>query len=147
MPITVPDKAQLLRMSQTQLDTLFSASEAGPIPDGPGAGTAIIAPGTIFSQEIAEFIHLFVWRGKTFHAQRGLLTNRILPFGLNAIIADVYKQGSWLDGEECIVLDYSKTSTIAHRVRDEIRLVGARRYLGKVYWDKRPLFHFSLEFQ
>ncbi len=39
---------QLLGMSQAELDALFSAHEAGPIPDGEAAGAAIIAPGTVF---------------------------------------------------------------------------------------------------
>ena len=33
---------QLLRMTQSQLDELFTASPAGDIPDGEGKGTAII---------------------------------------------------------------------------------------------------------
>ena len=48
---------------------------------------------------------------------------RRLPFGLNAIIARVYKEPSWLDGKECIVLDYSDTSLVAHWIRDEIRAI------------------------
>ena len=143
MPYDVP---QLLQMSNEQLDQLFSGSPAGQIPDGQAKGTAIIAPGTKFSAEIAEFISLFAWQGKTFDAQRGVLTNRLLAFGLNAIVATVYKDNSWLDGKECIVLDYSKTSMIAHWIRDEIRLLGPGFYLGRVYWDKRPLIHFALQF-
>lgn len=140
------DAAQLMKMSQAQLDDLFKASPAGAIPDGEAKGTAIIAPGTVFSPEIAEFISLFAWRGKTFDGKRGVLSNRILPFGLNAIIAEVYKEKSWLDGKECIVLDYSKTSLVAHWIRDEIRQIGPSLYLGKVYWDKSRLIDFALEF-
>src|SRR5215472_1507857 len=103
------DPAQLMKMSQAELDDLFKASSPGPIPDGEAKGTAIIAPGTTFSPEIAEFISHFAWQGKTFDGKHGVLTNRILPFGLNAIVAEVYKDKSWLDGQECIVLDYSKT--------------------------------------
>jgi hypothetical protein len=143
MPYDLP---QLLQMSNEQLDQLFSGSPAGQIPDGQAKGTAIIAPGTKFSAEIAEFISLFAWQGKTFDAQRGVLTNRLLVFGLNAIVATVYMDKSWLDGKECIVLDYSKTSMIAHWIRDEIRLIGSGFYLGRVYWDKRPLIHFALQF-
>lgn len=147
MATTAPTRAQLLQMTQGQLDALFMASESGPIPDGSAKGTAIIAPGTVFSLEIAEFINFFVWQGKTFDAQHGVLTNRILPFGLNAIVAEVYKDASWLDQKECIVLDYSKTSLVAHWIRDEIRLIGPNFYLGKVYWDRRRLIDFCLEFQ
>lgn len=113
--------AGLMKMSQVELDDMFKASPAGPIPDGEAKGTAIIAPGTVYSPEIAELVGLFAWRGKTFDGKHGVLSNRILPFGLNAIIAEVYKDASWLDGQECIVLDYSKTSLVAHWIRDEIR--------------------------
>src|SRR5215468_3418322 len=97
--VTLPD---LLKMSQTGLDDLFKASQAGPIPNGPAEGTAIIAPGTTYSPEIAKLVSLFVWQGKTFDGAHGVLRNRILPLHLNAIVAEVYKGPSWLDGKECI---------------------------------------------
>lgn len=137
---------QLLKMSQQELDDLFKNTEAGPIPNGPAKGTAIIAPGTSFSREIAEFVNLFAWKGKTFDAERGVLTNRISVLGFNAIVATVYKDKSWLDGKECIVLDYSKTSLVAQWIRDEIRQIGPDLYLGKVYWEHKRLIDFSLEF-
>ncbi len=140
------DAQQLLQMTNEQLDELFSSSPAGDIPDGQAKGTAIIAPGTRFSQEIAELVSLFAWQGKTFDAKYGFLRNRILPLGLNAIVAKVYKDKSWLDQKECIVLDYSDTSLVAHWIRDEIRLIGPGFFLGRVYWEKKPLIHFSLQF-
>jgi hypothetical protein len=143
MPYDVP---QLLAMSQAQLDDLFRNSPAGDIPNGPAKGTAIIAPGTTYSDNIAEIINHFGWQGKVFDAQKGALKNRILSFGLEAIIAKVYKGPSWLDGKECIVLDYSDTSLLAARVRDEIRQIGPKLYLGKVYWDKTRTIDFSLQF-
>jgi hypothetical protein len=143
MPYDVP---QLLVMSQAQLDDLFRNSPAGDIPNGPAKGTAIIAPGTTYSDNIAEIINHFGWQGKVFDAQKGALKNRILSFGLEAIIAKLYKAPSWLDGKECIVLDYSETSLLAARVRDEIRQIGPKLYLGKVYWDKTRTIDFSLQF-
>ena len=143
MPYDVP---QLLAMSQAQLDDLFRNSPAGDIPNGPAKGTAIIAPGTTYSDNIAEIINHFGWQGKTFDAQKGTLKNKILAFGLEAIIAKVYKGPSWLDSKECIVLDYSETSLVAHWVRDEIREVAPRTYLGKVYLGKKRLIDFALEF-
>ena len=140
------DAQQLLQMSQPQLDALFSAHDAGPIPDGEAKGTAIIAPGTSFSGAIAEFINIFAWQGKVFDAKAGLLRNHILAFGLKAIIARVYKAPSLLDGKECIVLDYSKTSLVAQWIRDEIRMIEPNIYLGKVYWEKKRLIDFCLEF-
>lgn len=41
MATTVPD---LLKMSQAQLDELFTSSPAGDIPNGEAKGTAIVAP-------------------------------------------------------------------------------------------------------
>lgn len=141
------DVQQLLRMSQQDLDALFTGSDAGPIPEGQADGTAIIAPGTTYSMEIATFIKYFAWQGKVFDPAAGQLKNRIGPFGLNAIIANVYKAPSWLDGKECIVLDYSQTSVVAHWIRDEIRLIQAPGlYLGKVYWGKERLIDFALQF-
>ncbi|MGA8261948.1 MAG: hypothetical protein WB783_17180 [Arenicellales bacterium] len=140
------DVPKLLEMTQQQLDDLFKESPAGDIPDGEAEGTAIIAPGTKFSAPIAQVINHFGWKGKVFDAEKGTLKNRILVFGLEAIIARVYKGPSWLDGEECIVLDYSETSFVAQRIRDEIRLIGPGFYLGKVYWGKDRLIDFCLEF-
>jgi hypothetical protein len=75
-----------------------------------------------------------------------VLRNKILPFGINAIVATVYKDKSWLDQKECIVLDYSETSLVAKWVRDEVRIIAPGFYLGKVYWDGKPAIHFALEF-
>jgi hypothetical protein len=137
---------QLLAMSQEQLDNLFSGSAAGKIPNGEAQGTAIIAPGTKYSSEIASLINIFVWQGKTFDAAHGTLRNRISAFGLNAIVAEVYKAPSWFDNKECIVLDYSKTSFVAEHIRDEIRQVAPGVYLGLVFWDKTRTIHFALHF-
>ena len=143
MAYTAP---QLLSMSQEALDDLFSNSPSGDIPNGEGQGTAIIAPGTKYSAEIAALINTFGWQGKTFDAAHGTLRNRILASGLNAIVAEVYKTASWFDNKECIVLDYSKTSLVAEHIRDEIRQIGPGTYLGIVYWDKNRIIHFSLQF-
>ena len=140
------DVAKLLKMSQADLDELFSKSPTGNIPNGEGEGTAIIAPGTSYSKNLAKFVSHFAWQGKVFDAKKGQLKNKILPFGLNAIIAKVYKAPSWLDNKECIVLDYSETSLLAQWIRDEIREIEPKLYLGKVYWDKKRLIDFALKF-
>ncbi len=138
--------AALLAMSQKQLDDLFTASPPGDIPNGEAKGTAIIAPGTKYSESIAEIVNHFAWQGKVFDGKKGLLKNRISAFGIEAIVARVYKDASWLDGKECIVLDYSDTSMVAHWIRDEIRLIEPNFYLGKVYWAKARLIDFCLQF-
>jgi hypothetical protein len=143
MPYTIP---QLFAMSQKELDDLFTNSPPGEIPNGEAQGTAIIAPGTTYSLEIATVINHFGWQGKNFDAASGTLKNRITAFGINAIVAKIYKSPSWLDGKECIVLDYSQTSLVANYIRDEIRQIGPGMYLGKVYWDKKRLIDFALQF-
>jgi hypothetical protein len=141
------DASQLLSRTQPELDSLFSAHAAGPIPDGEAVGTAIIAPGTIVSAAIAEAINIFAWKGKVFDSAAGYLRNEIGPFGVKAIVAKIYKQASWLDSQECIVLDYSETSFVASHIRDEIREIEPGFYLGKVYWDKARLIDFALDFR
>ncbi len=143
---TVKDPKEFLTMSGEQLDEIFRNSPAGEIPRGEGAGTAIVAPGTDISDDIARFVNLFTWKGKVFDPDKGELRNKILPLGHKLIVAKVYKSKSWFDEKECIVLDYSKTSLIAKWIRDEIREVTPGIYLGLVYWGKKKLIHFALKF-
>ena len=140
------DVQQLLDMSQQQLDDLFRASPPGDLPNGEAEGTAIIAPGTRYTESIARIINFFGWQGKVFDGGKGFLKNKVSFFGVQAIVAQVYKGDSWLDQKECIVLDYSKTSVVAHWIRDEIRLISPAFYLGKVYWGKERLIDFCLKF-
>ena len=141
------DATQLIDMSQTQLDDLFCNSLAGNIPCGEGVGTAIIDPGTELSEIAAKFVHIFAWQGKVFDPEKGELRNEISPIGIQAIVAKVYKDKSWFDQKECIVLDYSQTSLVAHWIRDEIREVAPGLYLGIVFWDKNKLINFALDFR
>lgn len=143
MSLTTPD---LLRMSQAELDALFGEHTPGPIPSGEAKGTAIVAPGTKFNAEIAQFINMFAWQGKVFDAATMTLRNHILPFGLKAVIAQIKLEPSWLDGKPCIVLDYSQTSMVAQWIRDEIRMIQPGLYLGKVFWSKARLIDFALQF-
>jgi hypothetical protein len=136
---------QLLTRSQAELDALYGASEAGPIPNGEAKGTMIVAPGTRLCAGLATLIDRLAWQGKVFDAASGTMCNRILPFGLKAVVARVYRAPSWLDQRECIVLDYSRTSVVARLVRDEIRLVAPNCYLGKAYWSRWRLVDFALE--
>jgi len=140
----------LMKMSQTELDELFKKSPPGPIPAGNAAGTAIVWPGTLWTRLIARFVHDFAWQGKIFtmnsDGKEATLQNKITTVGVHAIVARVYYTQSWLDQKECIVLDYSDTSLLAHWIRDEIREVAPRTYLGKVYWSKKRLIDFALEF-
>jgi hypothetical protein len=140
------DAAQLLTMSKDELDDLFRRSPAGEIPQGEADGTVLLAPGTVLEGPAEKLIHLLTWQGKVFDPEKGELVNKILPFGIRAVRAKVYKEASWFDGQETIVLDYSKTSLVAHWIRDEIREVSPGVYLGLVYWEKKRILHFTLTF-
>jgi hypothetical protein len=139
------DAPALLRMSQHELDDLFRASPAGPIPKGIATGEAIVFPGTPLADALAPTLGL-LWRGKVFFPKSKDLLNRILPFGLRAVRAQVYRQESWFDEREAIILDYSKTSVFAHYIRDEIREVAPSLYLGIVYWGHTKTINFALDF-
>src|SRR5215211_8605617 len=137
---------ELLRMSRTELDDLFRRSPPGAIPDGDAQGTAIIFPGTRIGWLKARLARWLAWRGKVFDAPRGTLVNKITAFDIRAIKAKVYKAMSWFDGQEAIILDYSKTSLVARRIRDEIREVAPGLYLGQVYWGRTRVCNFALTF-
>ena len=68
MAVTV---AEMLKMSQAQLDDLFTQSPVGEIPKGEAKGTAIVAPGTTYTQDIANFVNHFAWQGKVFDPAKG----------------------------------------------------------------------------
>ena len=137
---------QLNDMSPTELDNLFKTSPAGDIPVGKGRGTAIVNPEHRLGGLLAKFIHFFVWKGKVFDPVRGELKNEITFLGLDRIKARVYREDSWFDAKECIVLDYSKTSLLAKKIRDEMREVDPGVYLGLVFWNRTRFLYFALEF-
>jgi hypothetical protein len=140
--------AELLKMRPAELDALFGRSTAGPIPEGSARGTAIIGPGTPLGSVLALVARATIWQGKVFDPVKGELRNKVAPRGIpvKAVRAKVYKDASWYDGQEAIILDYSGTSRVAHWIRDEIRTVGPSTYLGLVYWGRKRLIHFALEF-
>lgn len=153
---SITDPQEFLKLQAEQLDEIFRRGRVGSLPEGEGEGTAIVAPGTPISDDIARFIHIFQWKGKVFehdmnNPAHGWLKNRILLLGSKAVVADVSKGASWFDGKECIVLDYSHTSIVAQWIRDEIREVSPGVFLGLVYWGKEKekahrLIHFALKF-
>ena len=133
-------------MPEKELEKLFSKSPPGEIPDGEAEGTVLVAPGTNLSNPAAKVLHLVAWKGKVFDREKGELLNEVGPLGLKAFRAKVYKEASWFDGKEAIILDYSKTSLLAQWVRDEIREVAPRLYLGLVFWERAKILHFALKF-
>jgi hypothetical protein len=143
MAVTVPE---MLKMSQAQLDDLFTQSPVGEIPSGQAKGTAIVAPGTTYTQDIANFINHFAWQEKIFDLTKGILRNKILPFGLNAIIARLYKGPSWSDNK-------SASFSISRRRRcwhigSATKFATSRHTFisAKFSWGKKRLIDFALEF-
>lgn len=137
-----------LTMNREQLDHIYRDAAAGTIPSGDTRGTAIVA-GSMFARSYARFARLFAWQGKVFdlfppNQQNGILINKISAFSLTFIVAKVYKGASWMDGKETIVIDYSTTSFLAKKIRDEIREVEPGVYLGKVWWGKTRILDFAL---
>jgi hypothetical protein len=137
---------QMLGMSKRQLDELFGSHAAGEIPQGEARGTVIIRMGRWLSVLVSRIAHRIAWQGKVFDPVRGELRNEISPLRAKAIRAKVYKAPSWFDQKECIVLDYSHTSFVARRIRDEIREVSPGVFLGIVYWGRAKLINFALTF-
>ena len=140
--------ARWLKMDREELDAVYRSVTAGTIPEGDTHGTAIVA-GSFFARWYARFARLFAWQGKVFDlfaadGQSGILINKVTPLSLTFIVAKVYRGASWLDGRETIVIDYSRTSFFARRIRDEIREVEPGVYLGKVWWGRTRILDFAL---
>ena len=108
----------------TSSTTSSASSPAGEIPNGDADGKVLVgSENDDVSDNVAWVAKTLAWKGKVFNREKGDLKNKILPFGIKAVRAKVYKEASWFDGKETIVLDYSKTSFLARKVRDEIREV------------------------
>jgi hypothetical protein len=145
--ITAADPASLVDETTGALGELFGAGTAGAIPDGRGKGTVLLGTGGPAARVAAALCYALAWRGKVVNARQGRLRNILTPLGIRAIEAAVYKQDSWYDGETCIVLDYSKTSLLARMIRDEIREIAPGVFLGLVFWGRRHVLDFALDFR
>jgi hypothetical protein len=134
---------QLARMSWPELERLYRQSEAGTIPEGYAEGKAIYCPCGRFAGMRSRLTGV-VWRGKVFDAADGTLVNQWC--GFRAIRAQVSYGPSWLDGAPSIVMDYSATSKVWTDVRDEVREVAPRLYLGRMYRRKAGAPEFQIFF-
>lgn len=138
-----------LGMDREELDAIYQNCEhAGALPTGEMRGTAIVA-GSQLSRVLAKLARMFAWQGKVFDVfaadgTAGVLVNKVTFLSLTFIVAKVYRDDSWMDGQETIVIDYSTTSFFFKKVRDEIREVEPGVYLGKVWWGKTRILDFAL---
>lgn len=146
--ISNPTVKRWLDMSRDELDEIYRNADAGSLPNGDTRGTAIVT-GSLGARLYAMFARLFAWQGKVFDLfpptyTNGILLNKITPLSLTFIVAKVYRDSSWMDGKETIVIDYSSTSFFAGRIRDEIREIEPGVYLGKVWLGKKRILDFAL---
>lgn len=139
-----------LSMSRAELDDVYRKCDgAGRMPTGDTRGTAILsAAGGFVAKIVAAIARCLAWQGKVFDIfappDRGILINKVTPFSLTFVVAKVYKDKSWMDGKETIVIDYARTSFFAKKIRDEIREVEPGVYLGKVWFGKTRILDFAL---
>ena len=145
-PMAPFDPRRVMQIPRAELDERFRRSSPGPIPAGQARGTAIVFPGSALDRIVGGLIRALIWKGKDFSPATGDLKNLIGPLGMHLIRAKVYQDQSWFTSGPAIILDYSKTSFVAGMILDEIRQVGPGVYLGQVYWGKRRIALFMLEF-
>jgi hypothetical protein len=138
------DESHLVRMTNEELDDVFRAGPAGELPAGVVRGTALVFTGTLACRVLAKLAYWFAWQGKRIDPTRDGLVNRITPLRLPLIRATVAQGASWVDGEECTVIDYSKKSWVARMVRDETRLVAPGLHLGVVWLWRHRVAWFAL---
>lgn len=138
--------SDLLKMSQAEIDDLYKQGSVGEIPDGDGKGIAIIAAGTILVKVLALLSKLFFWQGKIFYPEQKFFLNKLPPFGIRAFKGEIYKgNGRFCEGET-IILDYSQTSFILKKVKEEMREIRPGFYLAQVYVGEKRVSNFTLEF-
>jgi hypothetical protein len=138
------DERSLRRLTNGELDLLFRSSPAGELPTGRLTGTGLLFPGTRACGPLAWLVHLLWWQGKETEPPGRSLKNLVGPLRMRSIRALLSHDRSWVDGRECVLIDYSTTSLVARMVRDEVRLVAPGLYLGVVWLWKRRAGWFTL---
>ncbi len=143
MTITMKD---LMAMSPVELDNLYKNSPIGEIPNGQSNGKVLFVFQISMWEVFSSLIDSLIWQGKIFYREQGFLLNRLTVLGFHMIEAKVYRGNSQFSEGESIILDYSKSSFIAQKIRDEIREVAPGLYLGQAYWDQTRVLSFALQF-
>ncbi len=127
--------SSLVQMSGPELDALYRQGSVVGLPAGRVRGTALLAPGTRRNGMMAASTRL-VWQGKIIDPANAVATNRF--FGLPVVRGQLYEGPSWLDGAPSLILDYSRTSKVYARNRDEIRQIAPGLFLGLMYARATP---------
>jgi hypothetical protein len=138
--------ADLVLSKRSTLIERFESGTVQQIPTGRARGTVLLGTGGLLAQLAAAVSFLLLWRGKVIAPSGSRLKNLLSPLRIPGISAAVYQAPSWHDNEECIVLDYSSTSFVAKKVRDEIREIAPGIFMGPVFLGKRHVLDFALDF-
>jgi hypothetical protein len=134
---------QLIRMSCAELNQLYMASPAAPMPQGKVRGRAIISPGSKFAPILSAGARA-MWQGKVFCPEECIAVNRF--FGVRAVKGRLYYAPSWMDGGCSLILDYEDTSLVYRQYRDEIRQIAPGLLLGVMYARTTPEPKFKMYF-
>jgi hypothetical protein len=127
--------SNLVQMSSAELDALYRQGTVVGLPAGRVRGTALLAPGARRNGLMAASTRL-IWQGKIIDPADSTAVNRF--FGLPIVRGRLYQGPSWLDGAPALILDYSGTSHVYARNRDEIRQVAPGLFLGLMYARATP---------
>ena len=136
----------LRRMGPSELEAVYRGGAAVAIPPGRVRGTALLAPGRV-AAESRRGAQRLMWQGKIIEPDQATAVNRF--FGVRIIRGQLYQGSSWVNGGPALILDYSQTSRIYARNRDEIRQVVPGLYLGVMHdrtvMPPRMSMYFALE--
>ena len=120
----------LLRMSPAELERDLQPGSGGGSPAGPGARDGLAGTRDLARRPMSRGARL-MWQGKIIEPDGATAVNRF--FGMRMIRGELGQGPSWLDGAPALILDYSQTSRIYARNRDEIRQVAPGLFLGLMY--------------
>jgi hypothetical protein len=137
--------ADLLERSRAELLALFDSAEPGPIVPGEYRGWVTFQPNAS-GPRVKQAAARLAWRGKIFHAD-GTMTNRLaVGTGFPGVVST---GPSRRDGRDAVHIDYADTAAWPMKPQhDEIRPIGAGRYLGLMYHERKgcgPKAFFVLE--
>lgn len=126
-PLTVDD---LAAMDESSLHAVYRGSGAGSPPRGRLRGTVIPIPGTKMA-DARRAAGRVVWQGKRIAPDGTNIKNRF--FGLPGVPGRLGQGTSWVDSRPSTIIDYSETSWIYRKYRDEIREVSPGLFLGVMH--------------
>ena len=122
--------ADLARMDECRLETVFRQGKVGSTPCGAGRGKVLLVTDALLPRVRARLMGS-VWKGKYFYPGTCTFTNQWV--GFRAVEATVVTGPSWDDGAPCFVLDYPTTAAVFGNTRDELREIGEGLFLGRFY--------------